>query len=127
MPSPFRRFDLQNDTLAIHLRVHPEQHEYEADVDGRKVGFFDHLEHKIDVIEKEVRYCSQYGRPDFDVRRVRLTLEYYEENFPSPVTNTSTLTLDLDSGYPGTLRPLTTRCTELRDGISLASYCRGGP
>ena len=121
----FRRFDLQNDTLDIQLRVYPEQHEYAAEVDGLTIGFFNHLERKIDVIEREIRYCSQYGRPDFDVRRIRISVEYYEEAPPSLVTNSSTLTLDLDHGYPGALARLSARCTELSNAVSLASYCKG--
>ena len=121
----FRRFDLQNDTLGIQLRVYPEQHEYAAEVDGKTIGFFYHLERKIDVIEREIRYCSQYGRPDFDVRRIQISVEYYEESPPSLATNSSILTLDLDHGYPDKSGPLLARCTELRDAVSLESYCKG--
>ena len=116
----FRGFDLQNDTLDIHLRIYPEQHQ-----DGENIEFFAHLERKIDVIEKEVRYCSQYGRPDFDVRRVRFRVDYYAECPPSLLTNTSTLNLDLGVGYPGSLPPLEDRCIELSESVSLASYCKG--
>ena len=121
----FRGFRLQSDTLDIQLRVHPEQHSYTADVDGKMTGFFDHLEQKIDVIEREIRYCSQYGRPEFDVRRIRISVEYYDADFPSPATNSSTLTLELAHGYPGELSALSSRCMELSDTVSLASYCKG--
>lgn len=121
----FRRFDLQNDTLNILLRVYPEQHQYAAEVGGETIGFFNHLERKIDVVEREIRYCSQYGRPDFDIRRVRISVEYYEEPPPSLATNSSTLTLDLDHGYPDEPSPLLARCTELNNAISLESYCKG--
>lgn len=121
----FRRFSFENDKLDIHLRIFPEQHQYAPVVNGKTMDFFVHLEKKIDVIEKEVRYCSQYGRPHFDVRTLRFTVEYYAECFPSVVTNTSTLTLDLGYGYPGCLPPLADRCSDLRAGVSLASYCRG--
>ena len=121
----FRRFDLQNDTLYIQLRVYPEQHQFTATVDGKLITFFNHLEKKLDIIEREALYCSQYGRPDFDVRIIRISVEYYEDELPSPVTNSSTLTLDLNHGYPGDLAPLATRCTELHNAVSLESYCRG--
>ena len=121
----FRRFDLQNDIIYIQLRVYPDQHVYTAEVGGEVVGFFDHLERKIDVVEREIRYCSQYGRPDFDVRRIQISIEYHEEVFPSTATNSSTITLDLDHGYPGKLAPLSDRCSELSDSTSLASYCKG--
>ena len=121
----FRRFHLQNDIVYIELRVYPEQHEYAGEVDGETIGFFDHLERKIDVIEREIRYCSQYGRPGFDVSRIQISVEYYEDSSPSMANNTSTITLDLDHGYPGELRPLSDRCTELAESTSLASYCKG--
>ena len=121
----FRRFDLQNDTLDILLRVYPEQHEYAAEVDGETIGFFNHLERKIDVVEREIRYCSQYGRPDFDVRRMRISVEYYKEDPPSLATNSSTLTLHLDHGYPDEPGLLSDRCTELSNVVSLESYCKG--
>ena len=121
----FSRFDLQNDTLAIHLRVHPEQHEFVGEVDGKPVDFFGHLENKIDVIEKEARYCAQYGRPDFDIRIIRITVEFFEDDFPSVATKFSTLTLDLGRGYPDELSTLSARCDELPEGTSLAEFCRG--
>lgn len=40
----FRRFDLQNDTLDILLRIYPDQHEFVTQIDDK--SFFDHLEHK---------------------------------------------------------------------------------
>ena len=121
----FRRFDLQNDTLDVQLRVQPEQHEFVTDFDGECRGFFDHLEYKIDVIEREARYCAQYGRPDFDVRRIRFTVEYFADSFPSIATNVSTLALDLDRGYPSELPTLSARCDDLPNGVSLAKFCRG--
>ena len=121
----FSRFDLQIDTLDIQLRVEPEQHEFVTEVGGETLGFFDHLEKKIDVIEKEARYCAQYGRPDFDIRRIRFTVEFFADSFPSVATNVSTLALDLDRGYPGELPALSARCDDLRNGTTLADYCRG--
>ena len=122
----FRRFDLQNDTLYIQFRIYPDQHKFSKVVEGKSVDFFDHLEYKIDVIEKEAKYCSQYGRPDFDIRRIRLTMEYYKDDFPSDMTNRSTLTLNLDRGYPGNLPSLSERCEELGENTSLGSYCKRG-
>lgn len=121
----FSDFKLQFDTLDIRLRVEPEQHEFVAEVDAETLDFFDHLEKKIDVIELEARYCAQYGRPDFDIRRIRFTVEYFADSFPSVATNVSTLALDLDHGYPGKLPALSTRCDDLRNGTTLADYCRG--
>ena len=121
----FRRFDLQNDTLDIQLRLYPEQHQYTVTFRGETITFFNHLERKLDTIEREMIYCSQYGRPDFDIRRIRIFVSYYEEGPPSLATHSSMLTLELDHGYPGDLPPLSARCPELKNTISLESYCRG--
>lgn len=121
----FCSFVLQNDTLDIQLRVYPEQHQYSQGLDGKKRGFFDHLERKIDVIEREIRYCSQYGRPDFDVRRIRIAMNYHRDAFPSQPTNSATLTLNLDHGYPDLSGPLSVRCNELNGSASLESFFRG--
>ena len=121
----FRRFDLQNDTLDIQLQIYPDQHEFVTEIDGKSIEFFDHLESKINVIERETRYCSQYGRPDFDVHRVRLIMKYYKDDSPSNIMNKSTLTLDLDQGYPENLPSLSERCEELSENTLLGSYCKG--
>ena len=121
----FRGFNLENDRLDIQLRLYPEQHKFSTVISGRAVQFFEHLEHKIDVIEREAKYCSQYGRPDFDVRRIRVGVEYYRGAFPSQVTKRSSLTLYLDRGYPGELQPLSERCEELGRGKSFAHFCKG--
>ena len=121
----FRRFELQNDTLNLQLRVQPEQHEFFTKIDGECRSFFDHLEYKIDVIENEARYCAQYGRPDFDIRRIQFTIEYFADKFPSVATKVSKLALDLDRGYPGQLPTLSARCDDLANGTSLADFCRG--
>lgn len=121
----FQRFELQNDTLDIQFRLYPDQHKFVTVVDGKSVAFFNHLERKIDVIEKEARYCSQYGRPDFEVRRIRFTMDYYQDAPPSDVINSSTLTLNLDWGYPENLPSLSERCKELGKNTSLEAYCKG--
>ncbi len=121
----FRLFDLQNDTLDIQLRVRPEQYEFAANIKGNRVTFFDHLERKIDVIEKESRYCSQYGRPDFDIRRIGITVEYFHEEFPGVNRHVSSLSLNLGHGYPDELPSLSTRCDKLGEDMSLADFCKG--
>ena len=118
----FRQFDLQNDTLDILLKIYPDQNECVTEIDDK--SFFDHLEQKIDTIEREARYCSQYGRPDFDVRQVQLTIEYYKDDVPSIMTKRSTLTLHLDQGYPEDIPSLSKRCEELDKNTSLEAYCK---
>lgn len=122
----FRRFELQNDVLRIRFRLYPDQHKHTVETNGEVTTFFDHLEEKIDRIEREARYCSQYGRPDLDVRTIRFTIEYFEDPLPAGVTNTARLTLELGHGYPeGGLKPLHARCAELTGSVTLAAYVRG--
>ena len=121
----FHKFDLNNDTLIISLRIYPEQHRYVAEIDDARIGFFEHFEKKIDKIEQEVRYCSQYGRPEFDIRIIKITVELYQDETPSMATKTSCLTLKLDEGYPCDLLPLAKRCFELEEAKSLEFYCKG--
>ena len=121
----FRGFELQNDTLSLVLRAAPEQYASNDAEAPQAMTYFQHLEKKIDVIEREARYCSQYGRPDFNIRRIQVTVHFHEEDHPSPVSNTSVVTLELDRGYPNDLPLLSERCAELSDGVSLESYCRG--
>ena len=121
----FRRFELQNDTLSLVLRAAPEQYASKSQKNQTSISYFDHLEKKIDVIEKEAKYCSQYGRPDFNIRKIQVTVHFHEEDHPSPISNTSVVTLELDRGYPAELLPLSKRCHELSNGVTLESYCRG--
>ena len=122
----FSGFRLQNDTLDIRFRLYPEQYLYTTKTCGHVATFFEHLERKIDVIEKEARYCSQYGRPDLDVRRIRITLEYFSKDFPSECTKRSKLTLELERGYPGKLAPLMERCSEELSESTFEALCGGG-
>lgn len=121
----FRGFTLQNDTLALTLRAGPEQYVPDESNGIQEGEYFQHLEHKIDRIEREARYCSQYGRPDFDIREIKVTIHFHELEHPSPVTKTSSLTLELDRGYPNDLPPLSERCSNLASGVSLEAFCRG--
>ena len=118
----FRLFDLQHDQLIIEFRMYPDQHT--GTVDNVELPFFQYLESRIDKLDREARYCSQYGRPDLNIRQILITLHYHKDDFPSPPNHRKQLTLDLTHGYPNELPPLSNRCEELGDGITLESYCR---
>ena len=121
----FRGFSLQNEELSVEFRIYPRQHSFSANVNGKSVSFFDYLEDRLDKLDKEARYCSQYGRPALSIRKIVITIRFHEENIPSQVSHTKQLTLDLDHGYPSSLRPFAERCAELNDQESLENYCRG--
>lgn len=122
----FRRFRLEQDQLFVSLRVYPAQHNYSATVNERQMTFCDYLEQRLNKLEMEVRYCSQYARPYLSVRRIRVSIVYHEEDSLSRFSSTRPLTLELERGYPRELRPLTERCEELRNYRTLEEYCRGG-
>ena len=122
----FRRFALAQERLFVTLKLYPVQHTYSAAVNGKQMTFCDYLEDRLNKLEMEVRYCSQYGRPYLSVRTIRVSIEYHEEDFPSRSTSTRALTLELERGYPEGLRPLTERCEELQEYGTLEEYCRGG-
>lgn len=121
----FRRFELAQEKLFVTLKLYPAQHSYAVTVQEKEMTFCDYLEERLNKLEMEVRYCSQYGRPYLSVRTIRVSIAYHEEDFPSSATNTKTLTLELARGYPQELQPLTERCEELRHYGTLEEYCRG--
>ena len=121
----FRRFDLAQEQLFVTLKLYPVQHNYSVAVNGNEMTFCDYLEDRLNKMELEVRYCSQYGRPYLSVRTIRVSMEYHEEDFPSRPIGTRALTLELERGYPQELRPLTERCEELREYGTFEEYCRG--
>lgn len=121
----FRGFKLEQDQLFVTLRVYPAQHNFSVSVNGRQTTFYQYLERRLNKMELEARYCSQYGRPCLSVRRILVSIEYHEDDPPSRFTTVRPLTLELETGYPPELRPLTERCEELRDCDTLEEYCRG--
>ena len=121
----FRKFKLAQEQLFVTLRLYPAQHTYSATVKETQMTFCEYLEERLNKLEMEVRYCSQYGRPYLSVRRIRVSIVYHTEDFPSSATSTKRLTLELERGYPQELQPLAERCEELRDYGTLEEYCRG--
>ena len=121
----FRTFELKHDELFVTLRVYPAQDNCSATIDNGRLTFYEYLERRLNKMEMEVRYCSQYGRPYLSVRRIRVSIQYHENDAPSRYTRVGSLTLELERGYPQELPPLMERCEELRDYGTLGAYCRG--
>ena len=122
----FRSFRLDRGELFITIKVYPRQHDCTALVANNRTTFYQYLEQRLNKMESEIRYCSQYGRPYLTVRRIRISIEYYDSDVIGRCTWTKGLTLELETGYPRTLPPLATRCEELTDFASLDEYCRRG-
>ena len=122
----FDSFRLEGESLIINLRVYPEQHNFQAVIDGKPVTFYDYLEERIDKIEREARYCSQYGRPLLSVREIKVAIYFHKGELPSKATSLANLTLDLEQGYPDDLCALRERCPELAGEGSLKAYVEQG-
>ena len=120
----FQDFHIEGETLQINFRVCPSQRNLTTEVEGDTVTFFKFLETRIDKMEKEAKYCSQYGRPELNIAEIKIAIFFHEDEIPSKVERTANLTLELEQGYPEELRPLSERCPELRGASSLDDYCK---
>ena len=122
----FRSFKLEQGELFVTIKVYPSQHNCTATVASGRITFYQYLERRLNKIETEMRYCSQYGRPYLNVRRIRVSIECHESDGLSRPTRVRRLTLELEKGYPRKLPPLARRCEELKQYDTLEEYCRGG-
>ena len=118
----FASFKFEKETLFITYNVYKKHHELIVSIsenDDKKeidVDFYDFLEGKINKIEQEARYCSQYGRPFFNVTDIKITINQYKEDVVSKRIKRKKLTLQLATGYPDSpTKTLAERCPELQD------------
>lgn len=120
----FTRFDLRKDNLYLTFGVYPEQMQLKGRINGQLLGFPSFLEARLDGIDREARYCSQYGRPVFSIGRVNVTIQVYERTAPSPVKDTLRFSWRLFHGYPEDSEPICTRSPELRArGVRTLAQC----
>ncbi|MCB0320351.1 MAG: hypothetical protein KDD60_05440 [Bdellovibrionales bacterium] len=96
----FKNFELRNESLSITYGVYPEDHNLTVEREGKRQSFYDFLEEKIDVIEKEARYCSQYGRPSLHISEINIVVRQYDGMKPSKALKTEKFSLYLNHGYP---------------------------
>ena len=120
----FRGFRLAQDQLFVTLRVYPAQHNYAGTMNGMEMSFCEYLEGRLNKMEREVRYCSQYARPYLSIRRIRVSILIHEKDGMSRSSTPKTLTLELERGYPNDLPPLIERCHELESFGTLEDYFR---
>jgi hypothetical protein len=109
----FVSFEFRNESLYITYGIYPSEHRLTATINGQDISFYDFLESKVDVIDREARYCSQYARPSFNISEITITIHQYQKERPSPVSKSETFTLHLNHGYPDLEHTLCQRSPEL--------------
>ncbi len=109
----FTSFEFRNESLYIVFGVYPAAHQLTATINEKEINFYDFLEDKINVIECESRYCSQYARPSFNISEINITIHQYQMERPSPVSKSEMFTLHLNHGYPDIEPTLCQRSPEL--------------
>lgn len=110
----FQKFELRKDNFYLNFGVYPDAAELRVTIAGKEVAFFDFLECKLDVIDREARYCSQYGLPDFQIGRVNVTIRVFERSVPSPVRSTLNFGWSLHAGYPKESESICQRSPDLK-------------
>ncbi len=110
----FSRFELREGSLFLVYSVYPEQHELVVTIKGERMSFYDFLEDKLDEIELETRYCSQYARPDLSIFKIEVTIRRFAAKRPSGAVNSEKFTLHLNHGYPKSAQPLCQRSPQLK-------------
>lgn len=109
----FSSFELRNESLYIVYGVYPAAHQLTATINGKEISFYDFLEDKINVIECETRYCSQYARPAFNISEINIAVHQYQKERPSTIKKSEKFTLHLNHGYPDIEHTLCQRSPEL--------------
>ena len=92
--------ELRKESLYLVYNIYPEQHELMVTVNKKPVTFYEFLEGKLDAIDKEARYCTQYGRPVFGIDQIKVTINRYASPPPSKLDLVENFTLHLNHGYP---------------------------
>jgi hypothetical protein len=111
----FTRFEFKKESLYLVYGIYPPGHQLRVTVDNRPVTFLEFLEAKIDVIDREARYCSQYARPVLNIGQISVTIHLYKGALPSSVALTEKFTLHLSHGYPLLQQSLCERSPELKN------------
>lgn len=121
----FTKFELRKDTLFLTYNLYPAERDLKVGRNPTRCrSFIDYLESKIDCVELEARYCSQYGQPSLNVSKISVVIRTYKSEKPSPVDRAMNFELPLAHGYPTTAVPLCKRSKELREKgiVHLSDY-----
>lgn len=110
----FASFELRKDTLYVVFNIYPMERNLKLGENPTGCNtFIDYLETKIDVIERESRYCSQYGRPMLNISKIAVLIRTFKEELPSAVDGTVKFDLQLTHGYPTANSSLCQRSPQL--------------
>ena len=100
----FAMFKLRKETLKIVYNVRPSQIKTVGTHNGKDCTFLDYIEIKIDTLEREARYCSQYGRPHFIVSQIDFVINEFEDEKSSKIKHSpKKFSLNFNRGYPDKL------------------------
>lgn len=111
----FTKFELRDESLFIVYNIYSDARSLSVTIDEEKKHFLDFLEHKIDTIEREARYCSQYGRPSLSVGEIHVLINSRAGGDPSPVIDELKFILNLNHGYVSEMKSLCERSMELKE------------
>lgn len=111
----FSSFNLRGDTLFVVFGLYPEISNLFVEYRRKKKYFLEYLEDKINIIEQEVRYCSQYGRPYLNISNISVVIRLFKTAPPSQVGVEIKFDLPLLHGYPNTGASLCTRSPDLHN------------
>lgn len=110
----FTSFEIRQETLFLTYSVYPAARDLIAKLPEGPKPFWDFLEDKINTIESESRYCSQYGRPMFNISKISVVINAYKEERPCPIDFSLRFELNLIHGYPDAKLPLCQRSEDLQ-------------
>jgi len=112
----FAKFEFRKGTLYLNYNLYKSAliAEFKENKTG-KTSFVDFLELKLDLIEKECRYCSQYGQPQLFVSKISIVIQAYAGDAGSKPEKKTTFSLNLNHGYPGDMSTLCMRSPELTE------------
>ncbi|MBN8690623.1 MAG: hypothetical protein J0L72_07490 [Armatimonadetes bacterium] len=109
----FANFELRDECLKLVYRCYPGI----CDGENESVSsFIQFLEKKLNAIESEARYCSQYGRPYLSISEIDVAIQPWSQAPPGgqklPLRQ---FKLNLLNGYPENKNSLCERSVELKE------------
>ena len=121
----FRKFELLNTTLYINFGLYPSERNLTVNVNPTGcITLIQFIEEKINTIEQEAKYCSQYGQPQLFINQIAVVITIYASHAPSKVEQVEKFDLFLYQGYPNSLSPLCKRSPQLNQkGIGHLADC----
>ncbi len=109
----FANFELRDESLKLVYRCYPGIHDGDTDSVSSFIKF---LEKKLNSIESEARYCSQYGRPYLSMSEIDVAIQPWSQAPPGgQKLALRQFKLNLLNGYPENKKGLCERSIELKE------------